>query len=377
MKIKTPGWKDAAALFVGCVVAAVIFEVFLRLYNPIHFTVRGDNITLPANESFKIENPNIHNLDKLITVRRNSIGFRGAEPPANLTGYISIVAVGGSTTECFYISDGKTWTDLLGDKLRNNFNHIWINNAGLAGHSTAGHYILMKNYITRLRPKVALFLVGANDIQKTGASADELKIVSKATSLVNYLATKSETVYLLQNLYRYREAGKRHLYTEPFNVYEEKPLVITAPEMANLKQQAQMGHASALKAYGERLNRLLDITINSSIVPVLITQPILYGNAIDNSSGVNLGTIKFGGNLNGELMWHMIEMYNDVTRKTAVQRNVFIIDLSRELSKDSSYYYDWLHYSNAGAVYIADIIYKDLCPFLREKYPEAATGKCP
>ena len=112
-------------------------------------------------------------------------------------------------------------------------------------------------------------------------------------------------------------------------------------------------------------------------MPVLITQPLLYGNAIDNSSGINLGTLKFGGDLNGEMMWHMIEMYNDVTRKTASQRNVFIIDLASKLNKDSSYYYDWLHYSNVGARHIADIVYSDLCPFLREKYPDSATGKCP
>ncbi|MCG6553684.1 MAG: SGNH/GDSL hydrolase family protein [Candidatus Magnetominusculus sp. LBB02] len=375
-RLKLPGWKDAAALFIGCIVAAIAFEIFLRMYHPIHFTVRGDNITLAANESYNIENTYMPNLDKLISVRKNSIGFRGAEPPQDLSRYLSIIAVGGSTTECFCISEGKTWTDLLGNKLKTNFVNLWINNAGLAGHTTFGHYILIKNYIAALRPKVVLYLVGVNELNKTEISADELKIVPghNAERLINYLAAKIETVYFLQNLYRYRQAGKGQLYTEHFDIHHEK--ISSNQDMPKLIQEAEKEHAEALSAYGQRLNKLIDVTIANSITPVLITQPILYGNAIDNSTGIDLGKLKYAGKFNGELMWHIMEMYNDVMRKTANERHIFLIDLSRQLNKDSSYYYDWLHFTNVGAERIADILYNELCPFLSEKYPQFVKDKC-
>lgn len=54
---------------------------------------------------------------------------------------MTIISVGGSTTECFYISDDKTWTHILGMKLKSVFTRVWINNAGLDGHSTFGHII--------------------------------------------------------------------------------------------------------------------------------------------------------------------------------------------------------------------------------------------
>ncbi|MEO5358082.1 MAG: SGNH/GDSL hydrolase family protein [Nitrospirae bacterium YQR-1] len=375
-----PGWKNVAAVLVGCVVAAIVFEVFLRVYNPVHFTVRGDNITLAANETIHIENKDIPNIDKLIKVWRNSIGFRGADPPVGLDGYLSIISAGGSTTECLFLSDGKTWTDLLANKLKKNFHPLWINNAGISGHSSYGHYILIQSYISKIHPKVVLFLVGANEIQKSETHPNERAIMQKHDStynfktFVNYLASKTETVYFLQNINRFRQAAKAHLYTEPFDVRTENTLSL--PDMAKEVRQAKAENAAALSAYEQRLHRLIDITVNSSIVPVLITQPVLYGNAIDNSTGKDLGKLKFAGNYNGELWWNIMEMYNDVTRKTASERNVFIIDLSKELHKDSRYYYDWLHFTNTGAQQVSEILYKHLCPFLSEKYPELNIGKC-
>jgi hypothetical protein len=163
--MKIPHWKNAAAILTGCVIAVLIFEVFLRIYNPIHFTVRGDNVTLPTNVTLKLE-INRPNMEKLVTVRRNALGFRGTEMPVNLGNYLSIITVGGSTTECIYIPEGKTWTDLLADKLRKNFVPLWVNNAGYGGHSTFGHNILIQNYISKIKPKVVLFLVGINDVNR-------------------------------------------------------------------------------------------------------------------------------------------------------------------------------------------------------------------
>jgi lysophospholipase L1-like esterase len=73
------------------------------------------------------------------------------------------MAIGGSTTECFYLSDGKTWEDRLANKLRKDFKKVWVNNAGLEGHTTFGHLILLQDYIVKLKPKYILLLIGLND----------------------------------------------------------------------------------------------------------------------------------------------------------------------------------------------------------------------
>ena len=92
------------------------------------------------------------------------MGFRGEAPPKNFAKYLTIIAVGGSTTACELISDNKTWCDLLAFKLKSEIKLLWLNNAGLDGHTTYGHIVLMEDVIIKIRPKVVLFLVGANDI---------------------------------------------------------------------------------------------------------------------------------------------------------------------------------------------------------------------
>src|SRR2546421_38436 len=145
-------------------ITAVFMEIILRIYDPFHASVRGNHITLLANLTREIHNNDVvDKLDKTIIVRTNSLGFRGPDLPKDDKQYLKILTVGGSTTECLFINDGSTWTDLLGNNLNDHFEKVWINNAGLDGHSTFGHLILLKEYIVKLKPDVCIFLIGCND----------------------------------------------------------------------------------------------------------------------------------------------------------------------------------------------------------------------
>ena len=84
--------------------------------------------------------------------------------PPDFARDLTIVTVGGSTTECFDLAEDKTWPHDLGVKLQRDFKHLWLNNAGLSGNSTFGHAILMQDYLVKLKPKVVIFLVGINDL---------------------------------------------------------------------------------------------------------------------------------------------------------------------------------------------------------------------
>ena len=103
--------------------------------------------------------------------------------------------------------------------------------------------------------------------------------------------------------------------------------------------------------------------------PVLVTQPTLYGPGTDPVTGVNLSTVKLGDDLNGGLMFKVVDLYNDVTRRVAQKDGVLLIDLARELPRNSAYYYDYLHYTEPGAAEVAGIVDRHLAPFLAARYP--------
>ena len=152
--------KRLAYAFFILLFTIIAAEVLLRIYNPFETSVTGDKITLRTNVEYLVNiGPNTKNLDDSAIVKKNSLGFRGQNPPADKKDYLSIIAVGGSTTECIYITEGKTWPDLLSEKLLKDLGNVWVNNAGLNGHSTFAHIQLM-DYIVTLKPDVVLFLVG-------------------------------------------------------------------------------------------------------------------------------------------------------------------------------------------------------------------------
>jgi len=104
-------------------------------------------------------------------------------------------------------------------------------------------------------------------------------------------------------------------------------------------------------------------------MPVLLTQPVLYGDAVDAAAGLDLGQRFVAKDMNGATAWQVLELYNGVTREVGRERDVPVIDLAHEMPKDPAYYYDLMHYTNAGAAKMADIIATRLTPVLARKFP--------
>ncbi|MFC1646825.1 hypothetical protein ACFL1A_00945, partial [Patescibacteria group bacterium] len=138
-----------------------------------------------------------------------------------------------------------------------------------------------------------------------------------------------------------------------------------------------------IQSYTNRLKQLMVLTKESGIDPVLITQPAVYGYAVDDVTGTDLSKIviegangEIGEGLSGKEKWELLELYNNVTRKVARQEGILLIDLAQKMPKSTKYYYDYIHFTNDGAVLVADIIYSDLCPYLEKKHPGHVKKPC-
>jgi lysophospholipase L1-like esterase len=373
---------DVIVMFGGILVALLLLEVLLHFYNPFQVRIKGNSIVLTTNETYHIKNDIIKTLDPEITVTRNSLGFRGPNPPANIDKYLSLVTIGGSTTQCFFLSDDQTWTAQLGKNLERSFNPVWVNNAGLDGHSTHGHRVLLDDFVVPLKPKVAIFLVGANDVARGAISDWDAENVrsglqfGSAKALIKSLSAYSEVVALALNGYRSYTAYKSGLIHQQVDLKQQPYLDIPADEQKQyLQEQAT---PAFLKGYEERLDKLVEICNSNGIDPVLVTQPLLVGFGTDDVTGMDLARIKaYGPRQSGKMYWDVIEAYNDVTRRVGRERQVLVVDLARELPKSSRYFYDFIHYTPEGARMTAAIIARSLCPELQTKFPQYATQRCP
>jgi lysophospholipase L1-like esterase len=359
-----------ALIFIGLAIGFLIPEITLRYYNPFGFRMRGNSIVLPVNQTYVIEDPNFDRFDKLdkrIVHTKNSLGLRGPEPPGDLGQRLSIVTVGGSTTECFYLADDQTWPALLQAQLQPDFPKLWLNNAGLDGHSSFGHIVLVRDYVSKLKPNVVLILVGINDLFADGPKT--LDAIERSP-LVGSIANHSELFALGLNMVRYwRTAGLKSLGRMP------KALNLTTPEYGDIPVEEEQAilHSQErfLGEYESRLVILINLTRQAGIEPVLITQPALFGDAVDDVTHADLSRVSIDiyRKMDGSTAWKLLEKYNDVTRKTGREQGVSVIDLASELPKSSRYFYDYLHYGKEGAAKVASIVASELRPMLTAKWP--------
>jgi lysophospholipase L1-like esterase len=347
-------------------------ELVLRARNPFGFRMRGNTLVLPANKVYDIradERSRSDQLDAHVIHTKNSLGFRGPEPPADFADWLTVVAVGGSTTEGFYLSDGRTWPERLAARLQPELRKVWVNNAGLDGHSTFGHLLLTRQSLVRLHPRVILYLVGVNDMFADAPRGFDRVAQNRWAELANH----SEIAATLLNLYRWQRTQRfEDLGAMPKPVaLRDRPRHPVPPVVAERLWQEQ---DHRLEAFRDRLEQLVILDREHGIEPVLITQPSLLGS-VDPRTGIDTRPmeVELWEKLDGALAWRLLERYNDVTRQVGADRHVLVVDLARQLPKDSTFFYDFFHFTNEGADRVGAIVDDGMGRWLRARYPAYVT----
>ena len=333
-------------------IVAVALEVFLRFYSPVPVRLKGNNIVLPKNQRYSLPNEKFTKLSKNAIHTKNSIGFRGEEwdTTSNRT---KLLFVGGSTTECYYLDDRKHWPYLVSQKLGSKY---LVNNAGLNGHSTFGHISLLNGYLSFLKPDYAFFLVGVNDMATTdnGGNTFDNKLVQKnAEYYLLQMEEYSRLLNLLHSFYRSYQAFK-------LGVSDNVEWKIAA--QSNLKPLPEeefkviiAKHSAAQNDYRRRLEEMVKICLQNGVKPVFLTQPLLFGTGIDPTTGVDLGSYQVYI-FSGEQYRQKLDVYNQTLRVFCQSKKIELIDLANLLPKDSKYFFDDMHFSDAGCEKISEIV---------------------
>jgi len=362
--------RVGAASLMGAGIACLLAEGLLRVHNPLPSSVVRNRVVLHVNN--RIEVPHEDGRTTLFTT--NSLGFRGPEPPSDFAEALTMVAVGGSTTEGFVSDDASTWPHQLGDLLRSEFPSIWVNNAGISGHSTRGHLILLDDYLAVLKPKIAVFLVGINDIGNTdepSAFEPSYNFLYNVTDpgwrqwLIT-LAFRSEVIQAAVTVNRRLRATRLGVvYDEGLDLHRVPERVISADA---IRARVEDTRTRLIPPYVRRLEFLLARTRSLGIWPIVVTQPVLYGAGRDPVTGVRLDTLKVGGESNGLEMAAVIAEYNRALLATAKQHGILAVDLARQMPRRSDLYVDFIHFNDAGNARVASIVSDAITPALLDTF---------
>jgi|KBSSwiStaDraftv2_1062776.scaffolds.fasta_scaffold127390_1 hypothetical protein len=354
--------KRVALVMVSFLLA---LEIGLRIRNPFPFRVRGDHIVLPAHQSYTISHPGAIKLDPVTHVTKNSLGFRGPEPPRDWSRRFTLLTIGGSTTECLFLSDGKTWTDQLARRVTAVRPDVWINNAGFEGHSTFGHLVLLREFVVSMHPTMALFLTGYNDMKLGAALPRDGEFTPQNLSaghrLMTFVADHSQVGAVSENFVRMFRTYQAGVRSDEVHLDRLVPRPLDEEKTNAILDEHRTRYVAG---YARRLTEIVELSRRNGIEPVLLTQPALYGDLNDPTTGASLATAAIGSVSNGRVEWQSLELYNDVARRLSGELRVRIIDLAREMPKDSKYFTDWVHYTNDGATLVGDIVFSHLQPWL-------------
>ena len=158
--------KNTALLFVSALLAVGMAEVALRLFAPIHYSMKvayePDGFVgqrLVPKRHYRLADGG--------SCTVNSVGYRGPEfvvpKPA---GIFRIVALGGSSTFSYQTDDAEIWTRRLEEKLRARYGPaIEVVNAGVPGYSAFTSKVHYLYRIRALEPDVVLVYHAWNDMK--------------------------------------------------------------------------------------------------------------------------------------------------------------------------------------------------------------------
>jgi lysophospholipase L1-like esterase len=313
----------------------------------------------------------------------NAFGMRGRLPAA--ADRLRIVALGGSTTECFVLSLEESWPWRLENLLSRGLGGgVWVGNAGRAGRNSRQHYFDAKYVVPALgRVDVALLMVGINDLFNRmiqGERFDRVDVVALDAG-GDYIRTALEAsgsgggwLGGLRLAARGRRALEALALLSPRERAIRRALNHALPDFyVSARAMRAAGRPvdtpppmdEALAEFERNLSLTIDRLQANGTVPILITQPALWRDDLseEERDALWLGSAD-GWPPNAEggpyytvrVMAQLLDRYNGLLRDLARRRNLEVIDLATLMRPGLDTCYDDVHFNEAGSARVAEIL---------------------
>lgn len=290
---------------------------------------------------------------------------------------LRILCLGGSTTECLYVTDEQTWPRLLQNSLSRRLGlRVFVGNGGRSGHFTLHTIEKIKHYSALDRFDLILIMNGINDM---------------GTLLFDDYETRATAVpdeALLRNPFQKRREGpyysRSRLVSELDHATRLRGWEKQARDNSNAVVQDGAGewyvHArklrtetlrvsardsmpektdAALNRYRANLREIIELCRAKGKPVVFITQPTIYAEELSKEhSALLIGGVnrEFGFAYTERVLTRVMNAYNDVLLETCADQNIECIDLAALLPKDTSVFYDDCHFNTSGCQKVAAIL---------------------
>lgn len=338
---------NAKAIWVGSVVLAFSLfgaETFFRMARP-----RTPFHGRPAGAVFDYD-PDPYSVPGVFGPARstiNSLGFRGAELPAERSTY-RVLCVGGSSVECSFLDDAESWPGQLEKDLNAQKGpRYWVAGAGFAEYATGHHQRFIAGAPGVIDVDCYLVMPGANDLLRLLLGLDMGEAAPPRWMQSELLSTIKEIWNVRLNQGIVIDADGRGLKIRQMGL--------------NIPPRA-IDQAAAIAAYEARLKRIVETAKSQDKRLVFVTQPVMWDDFLTTIGNRWLRYARvYPYPRDWEIMMAgplraLVEKYNAALKSVCATEKVEIVDPAATMNAIEMYFYDDFHLNERGCKELARIV---------------------
>lgn len=377
-RVSVKAMASATALVVASIaLTLVVAEGALRLAMPVGYFIWKPH----TSRTFKPVPEVMPGVSGESKFRTNSQGLRADEPVEGAA--YRVLTLGGSTTECLYLDQSEAWPRLLQDKLATygQSRPVWVGNGGMSGRNSRHHVLAMRHLpLKQMQVDSVVMLSGINDLSIRLSQADAYdpdalqkpaleERLRAETFLGLHRADPAADWYRRTVLWQLARGLKARLSQAPATRGAQDDAGAVYDEWRQHRQSAGQwlrelpDLRSGLVEYERNLREIASIARANSIRLVFVTQPALWRAGLPPEldrllwfGGVGDFQVRRGQPYyTVEALAEGLRQYNEVMLRLCATEKLECIDLA-SLPKDTSVFYDDVHFNEAGSRRVADIV---------------------
>lgn len=287
---------------------------------------------------------------------------------------LTLVFLGGSTTECIYDDENNRFPYLVGHLLEESTG-LRVNsyNAAKSGNDSLHSLDVLLNKVLPLKPDLVAMMHNINDLsillfEKSywNRNPSRSPLIEKKPDWRTVGKNLEETFQLARdlvvpNLYA---ALHRLLHSEGKSQADEFQQV--------RGQKIEVNQDYLVREFTLNLQTFINICRARGITPVLLTMPSRLQDDPDPLIRRLMQRLEEQNGITYRDFKGAFDRFNQAIREVAAQNRVLLIDLAQEIPQEKEYMSDVAHYTPAGSRLVAQKIAAGLSPLLAalQKRPE-------
>ncbi len=278
---------------------------------------------------------------------------------------ITLVFLGGSTTECVLVEEDLRFPALAGELLaRKSGLKVNAFNGGKSGNNSLHSINVLLNKVIPLDPQVVVMMHNIND----------LVVLLLERSYWNAHPRRSP-VFTVRNarmsdLVRAKlDAWIPHTMRTIAAFSSGGPAVRgREDEFAHKRGRSiPVDRDAMLREFEMNLNTFIALCRARRITPVLMTQAHRMTDDPDAFIAGLMEPMERDYGIASNAFKALYDAFNDRIRAVGRKQGVLVIDLDRRIPKTGEYLYDLVHFHDKGSAYAADIISSELLPLVARR----------